>query len=81
MTFRKPFLCCDNDDVRIRVQPDFTETQKLGLEHGFWSYSIQYLKSRKQKTKDKNQRKWNNILNRGSQTKESSTPVCHEKEK
>jgi len=65
MTFKKPFLCCDNDELRCKVIPQWNETQKLGLQHGHWTYSIEYLKSRKQKKEEKTNRYFQNILNKG----------------
>lgn len=75
MTFKKPFTFFQSKEGNLKVVPKWTETQKLNLKHGFWSYSIEQTKSKYQKTLDKNQRKWNNISNRGTQDQSSTTPV------
>lgn len=79
MPFKKPFCFHKTEKGKLEVIPHFQETQKLNLEHGFWYWEIKETKykTKQQKTLDKNQRKWNNIVNknRGLQDQSSSTPV------
>jgi len=76
-TFTKPFCFFKDEKGKLEVVPKFEETQKLGLEHGFWWYEEKAttFQTKEQKTFAKNQRKWNNINNRGSQDSGSTTPV------
>jgi len=77
MPFKKRFTFHHSDKGKIEIIPHFEETQKLGLEHGFWWYEQKAttFQTKEQKTFNKNARKWNNINNRGSQDKRSTIPI------
>jgi len=77
MPFKKRFTFHHSEKGKIEIIPHFEETQKLGCEHGFWWYEQKAttFATKEEKTFNKNQRKWNNILNRGPQDNGSSTPV------
>lgn len=76
MTFKKPFTFFQSKEGNLKVVPKWTETQKLNLEHGFWSYSIEQTKSKYQRRLEKDTRRINNLINRAvAETKETSSPV------